>query len=1179
MRTLLHVVTSLALGLTLVATATGAGAQTFQGGLRGAVKDAQGVIPGATVMLVNEATNVTRDTVTNESGGYSFPAVDPGTYTVKASVQGFKTFERRGIRIATQTFVTLDITLEVGTVQETITVTADAPLIETSNASHADVLDAKTIETLPSVGRNVFLMAVTVPTVQSSGDTHWNRMQDQSGASTLSMGGGGVRANNYLLDGFPITDLPNRSSTNPSGEMLEDVRVQVHTYDAEMGRTGGGVFNTTAKSGSNQFRGSGYFQSRPSNLVGHSFFDQIKFPTNPGLRESIQRASWKNAGGGIGGPILRGKTFFWFAGEGYRDNQYQNSDMHVPTAAMLNGDFSRVTDRNGRQIVIYDPLTTNAQGNRQPFPGNVIPANRINPVGRALAGALPMPTEHPDADDGSFNYFGRDILENSAHQFSLKLDHHFNNSIALSGVFLRQSTFEPDVNYFPDAPHAAPAFHLDRDVNVFVLNNTYIMNPTTVATLRFGMNTFSDDNVLPFPFDMRSVPGINAGFANALLVQKFPSVSLTGYPGMGNSGLSDTNYYSWGLNGAITKLAGSHSFKVGADFRILGVDAFSYGQSAGSYSFSGRFTGSNANSPSALSQNAIADMLLGYPVSGSLTLPSPYNDYINYYGLFVQDDWRVTERLTVNYGVRLEHETGLTERNNQLLVGFDRNVVSPLNVTIPADPIAGTPARQVLGGPIFAGQTGAREHVGNPPTVKTSPRVGVAYSMNPRTVLRAGYGLFWAPWQSGVLTAPGYSQTTSLQQDILIPFTSISNPFPNGLTPISGNVAGLLTGVSTGVTFVDPDRGAPRVHQYSVDLQRQLPGDMSIGLTYMGATGQHLTWGGTGAGGVNINQVDPKFMSLNNPGGTNFLTQNVPNPFFGVAGAGSFATRATLPRNQLLRPFPQFGDVSMIHSTLARSQYHAGVIQLTKRATGWWGGRVSYTYSRLYDNQFGQGNYYSNAPGILNNLTAVPWSDYFDPDAEWGRSRLDSPHKVVASPIIRLPFGEGRRWLTSGLGNWLAGGWTMSFVMQVQNGFPLGVSQSVNNNNLLGAAQRPNMVPGVDPQVAGSITDRLRRNPNDNQYLNPDAFSQAPAGTFGNAPRILDGVYSPWRSSTDMAINKEFRIRGDHRATLRLEIINLFDNPWYAALASTAQGNTNFGRVNEQGNYSRTFQLTARYSF
>ena len=224
-------------------------AQSFRVDCAARCKDAQGVIPGVTVTLTNDANGTSRDTVSNESGEYSFPALDPAPTRSRPRVQGFKTFERRGIRIGTQQFVTLDVTLEVGTLEETITVTADAPLIETSNASHADVLDAKTLETLPSVGRNVFLMAVTVPTVQSSGDTHWNRMQDQTGASAISMGGGGVRANNYLLDGFPVTDLQNRSSTNPSGEMVEDMRVQVHTYDAEMGRTGGGVFNTTAQVG------------------------------------------------------------------------------------------------------------------------------------------------------------------------------------------------------------------------------------------------------------------------------------------------------------------------------------------------------------------------------------------------------------------------------------------------------------------------------------------------------------------------------------------------------------------------------------------------------------------------------------------------------------------------------------------------------------------------------------------------------------------------------------------------------------------------------------------------------------------------------------------------------------------------------------------------------------------
>ncbi len=438
-----------------------------------------------------------------------------------------------------------------------------------------------------------------------------------------------------------------------------------------------------------------------------------------------------------------------------------------------------------------------------------------------------------------------------------------------------------------------------------------------------------------------------------------------------------------------------------------------------------------------------------------------------------------------------------------------------------------------------------------------------------------GYGIFWAPWSSGVQSTIGYSQTTSLQQDATRPITTIDNPFPNGLTAISGNASGQLSGVSTAISFIDPERTAPRVHQSSADIQRQLPGDMSIGLTYMGAIGQNLQ-----VGDININQVDPRYLPLNNLPGNAMLT-NMANPFQNNPNAAAYATRATLPRNQLLRPFPQFENVNMSQSTLGRSRYHAGVIQLTKRATGWWGGRISYTYSQQSDNQFQQGNYYSSAPGIRDNYTFIPWSDSFDPDAEFGRSRVDSPHKLVGSPTIRLPFGEGRRWLNGGgWTDFVFGDWTVAAVIQMQSGFPLGVSQSVNSNSLLGAGQRPNMVAGQEVQVAGSVTDRLRDNPTDNLYLNPAAFSQAPLGSLGDAPRILD-VYSPWRNSTDLKIRKDFPVGGSRRVSIDLEVINVFDNPWYAALASStyAPTSTTFGRVNAQGNYPRTMQLTGRFSF
>ena len=1149
----------------LLGPAPAASAQSFQGGMRGAVKDAQGVIPGVIVSLVNEATNVSRDTVSNQSGEYSFPALDNGSYTARASVQGFKTFERKGIRVGTQQFITLDITLEIGTVAETITVTADAPLIETSNASHAEVIDAKTIEMLPTIGRNVFLMAVTVPTVQSSGDTHWNRMQDQSGASAISLGGGGVRANNYLLDGFPVTDLQNRSSTNPSGEMLEDVRVQVHTYDAEMGRTGGGVLNTTAKSGSNAFRGSGFFQNRPNALIGPLFFNQIR-----NIENSPQ--FWRAFGGGFGGPVIRGKTFFWVAGEGYRDGLSQNNTMHVPTAAMRNGDFSQVTDAQGRQIVIYDPLTTDASGRRQPFANNIIPANRINPGAREFLKAMPMPPRN--VDDSGGNLPAQDVIKDAAQQGSLKVDHHFGDRIALSGVYLYQNSSEPNRNFFPDARYAYPSYQLDRAINVLVLNNTYIISPSTVATFRFGMNTFEDDNSLPFAFDAASL-GFNPAFVSQIPVQKFPSVTLTGYQGTGFTGVTNRDYYSYGGNGTITRLAGGHSLKLGADYRILGIKAENFGQSAGSFTFNGQFTGSAVNNPAATSRNAIADLLLGYPSSGSFVTNTPVNNSIRYYSAYLQDDWRVNDRLTVNYGVRFEKESGLSEAENKLVVGFDRTTASPLNVTIPAglDPLNPTASRQVMGGLIYAGENGAPTTTGNPPAVKVSPRAGFALSVNDRTVLRAGYGLFWAPWAYGANNSVGYSATTTLQQDTTLPITAINNPFPSGIIPVSGNSLGMLSGVSSAISFVDPTKTAPRVQQYSVDIQRELRGNLNLTVAYIGSTGSRLTVNGN----VNINQLDPKYLR---PDLVTQMTQNVPNPFFGNPNAGSFAARATLPRNQLLRPFPQFDTVNMAETNHGKSQYHAGVIQVRKRMT-WWSGSFSYTFSRLWDNQFGQGNYYTSAPGLLNNYTFIEGSDYFNPDAEYHRSLLDSPHKVAITPIVQLPFGEGRRFLNGGgWTNAVFGGWTISAVIQMQSGFPIGVSQNTNTNSyMLGAGQRPNLVDGQNFLVGGSITDRLRDNPLDDRYLNAGAFTQAPAGTFGNAPRTLPGAYSPWRNSTDVAINKDVRFGANRRATLRLEIINLFDNPWYAAMQSVAFGNANFGRVTSQGNYSRTLQVTARISF
>jgi hypothetical protein len=349
---------------------------------------------------------------------------------------------------------------------------------------------------------------------------------------------------------------------------------------------------------------------------------------------------------------------------------------------------------------------------------------------------------------------------------------------------------------------------------------------------------------------------------------------------------------------------------------------------------------------------------------------------------------------------------------------------------------------------------------------------------------------------------------------------------------------------------------------------------MSLTVGYVGSRGSNLGWGGTANTSININQLDPKYFAL----GTQ-LTQAVPNPFFGIPEAGSFANQTTIQRGQLLRPFPQFGNISMTQSTGAKSLYHAAVFTVRRRMVGGWGGSVTYTLSRLEDNQFGQDNYYSSAPGVLDNYTVIPGSPQYNPDLHYGLSLLDSPHKLVISPIVELPFGNGRRFLNQeGMLDYLVGGWSVSFVGSIQSGFPLGVSQNNNNTGLFGANQRPNVKPGVPFLMPGDITERLKQDVvNDNKYLNPDAFELAPAQTFGNAPRILPDVRGPGRASLDMALNKDIRTKGTSKLIVRVEVINLTNTPYYAGFASLAFGSANFSQVTTQANYSRLTQITLRY--
>src|SRR5262245_39642920 len=831
--------TRLSVVVLIFLAATAAFSQGFQGGLRGSIRDAGGaVVPGAEVTLTNEATSLSRTTVTNESGEYSFAALDPGSYRLHAALAGFKAIDLTAIRVGTQQFVTLDLKLEVGAVAEAVSVTADVALIETANASTGTVLDTLSLATLPSPARNAFLIGVSVPTVVPSGDAQFNRQQDQTNASLLSLGGGARRGNGYTLDGVPISDLRGRPTANPSIEALEDVTVQVHTYDAEMSRTGGGVFNTTLKTGSNDFHGTGFFQTRPIWAEKNNFFSQkagVRKPNNP----------YYLFGGGVGGPIIKNRTFFWFAAEDYHDIQTRNLSVIFPTAAERAGDFSGLTDPLGRPVIIYDPLTSrtvNGAVLRDPFPNNRIPQDRINPVAAAMLKYLPLPDNN--VDNGSTNYTRTALINNRFQQeYTVKVEHKFTDKVSVSGFYLYNRTNEPDADYFQPGLNGPNRFAdpndylLKRRPQVVAINSTSTLSSSSVLALRFGWTRFPDNNTMTAAFDPATL-GFSPEFLNQVSLKKFPTVRIRGYDQstlgtahtLGAENPTQINWKSLTFNGGYSKFIGRHTFKMGADFRKIGLDTYIPGPGSGFFDFDKDFTSANGGTGDVLSGNAVAAFLLGLPSglsSRQSTLPisTPLNVYTYYYGAYAQDDWRITRKLTLNYGLRAEHEDGLREQHNNFTVGFDPKATSSLsNVTIPADPIAGTAPRQVSGGLMYAGIGNNKTSQGNPPSVKWSPRAGFAYSFTSRTVLRGGYGMFWAPYNYPIPNTTdnnygqvGFTQNTVVPQSPQIPTVTLDNPFPNGVVRPSGSSRGALSGVGTTISFVDQNRKAPRVQQYSVD--------------------------------------------------------------------------------------------------------------------------------------------------------------------------------------------------------------------------------------------------------------------------------------------------------------------------------------------------------------------------
>ncbi|MDX2181720.1 MAG: TonB-dependent receptor [Bryobacteraceae bacterium] len=1127
-------------------------AQSIYGGVRGLVADAQGgVIGNAKVTLTDEGTGFARSTVSNSLGEYTFASVTPATYMLVAESPGFKRFERRGVIVATQQFVTLDLKLEVGNVTESVMVTEEVPLLETSNASQGQSIDRQKLIDLPNLGRNPFMMSRLAPTVQQVGNPAYNRMQDQSGSSAISINGGPVRGNNYLIDGIPITDFSNRAVIIPSLEAVEEVKVQIAAYDAENGRTGGGMFNTFMKSGTNTYHGSLFGYMRETEWLANLYF-------NNRAGRPISDQPFRNYGGSFGGKVWipkvydgKNKTFFWLGFEGYRDTQAASQRYYVPTALERTGNFSQSRTQAGALQTIYDPLTSQADGSRTPFAGNIIPTNRMDPVGRNIAASFANPTGNA-AYFGDFNLFPASTLPSKADQYFAKLDHQVTSWWRASISYLKYNSIEP--GEFNVGNISSPnQWTLERIVNATQINNTMTLSPTTVLAVRYGFNRFPNiESQKSAGFNVASL-GFSQTFLNGVTSPVFPNVTMQTAHSLGTNSNGNYVHHSKNFGAQLSKFLGKHNVKVGYDQRRLHVDGIQLGNSAGAFTFNNTFTRANANTNST-SGSDIASLLLGAPAGATGFVSTKLFQYIDYYAWYIHDDFRVTNRLTLNLGLRWERETGLRETNDNLITGFDPAAPNPIGAS------SGYPTFGVFR---FAGVNGQKVTTGDPNLNKFSPRIGFAYQLNDKTVIRGGYGIFWAPNfpLGGPLTSEGITATTTpavSNDGNKTPAIQLSNPWPNGLDRPVGSSLGPLTGIGKSLSILDPNARSPRVQQYSIDIQRQLPGGINFSVGYSGSRTNNLTWT---TAGLNINQLDPSNFSR----GVLALNSSVANPYYQRGGSNGVGN-ATITQNQLLRPYAAFTGVTLVNSDRNRARYDSAVLRAQKAMSNGLTFVTAYTWSKNFDMSGG------GAGNNLNGGNSGP-QDVFSLDGEYGLSYLHSPHRWTNAITYELPFGRGKAFLGSAnyATNLLLGGWSFNVVSTIQTGYPLQIFQDQNNNASFGnARQRPNAT-GVSPETSGSFGQRI------DNWINPAAFSGAGAASFGNVTRTI-AMRGPGQVNWDASVFKTFAITERFKAQFRGEALNAMNTPWFRA-PSTALGNAGFGRITQQANFPRMIQLGLRLYF
>ena len=1143
-------------------------AQNTTGAITGRVLDATGaVLPNVDVHAANTATSTVATARTNASGIYNFPFLTPGVYALSVEAPGFKKLERPGIELRVNDVLNIDLQLQVGNATQSVEVTAAAPLIESETASEGQVVEQQRIQNLPLQAGNAAEMTLFAPGVVNTTNLRARKTSFNSASSQFLTDGNQLYSNEYEIDGVPDTFASNGTplvAFQPPQFAVNEFRVQTAGFDAALGHTTGAVINLVSNSGSNQFHGELHEWMSNSFLDAPTFFQNRAGLTKPEYQDNRYGAS-------IGGPILvpkiyngRNKTFFFYSWESNQWGKPVTTVGTVPTDAERNGDFSALL-KLGPSYQIYDPATTVAIGNgryqRQPFAGNIIPAGRIDPVARRILSYYAEPnTVGTAAGQNNYTQSIKDTFDYYVH--FVRLDHYFSDRNRMFARLDYDHYLETDPGFYNNISGGINLTRINRGA---ALDDVLVLTTNTILDLRYGLT--QEDAP-----EQRVSAGINLGslgFSPSLLgllnpkTETFPQIYLNTKPtsnrctgactgtfsGFGNFNNGDGTITGMihQFAGTFSTLKGTHDLHYGAEFRLYRSFGYNLGFDVSpQYQFLPTYTnGPLDNSPFAKIGQEMAALELGIPSTGQMTRSASYAIQNTYEGWFLQDNWKVKPRLTLNLGLRMEHESPVTERYNRSVRGFDATAANPIAAAAIANyaknPISLLPASafQVRGGLLFAGQND--RNLWNQPAVNFLPRVGLAWRVAANTVVRSGYGIYYDT--IGVNRSPAIQSGFTSVTPIVPTYdngqtfaASLENPFPNGLLPVAGAGGGLSTYLGQTLSFYPVNRLQPYSQRWTFDVEHTIRGFL-FDVAYVGNKAIHLPVS------KNINATPEQYLStspVRDQAVINQLSKQVPNPFYGL----NPVFPSTITVADLLRPYPEFGDIIYTDNN-GYSWYHALQARAEKRFAHGYTLNVAYTWSKFME-----------ATSYLNDA---------DTNLYRGISAYDRPQRIVISGIWELPVGHGRTYF-SGMNraaNAIFGGWQLNGVFAQQSGAPLGFGDAIFYGNI-------NQIALPDDQRSVD------------QWFNTALFERSSAlqrqydvRTF---PLAFTGIRGPNQSQLNLSLFKNFKFSERWNLQFRAECYDVLNHPNFND-PNTNVTSSSFGTITAQGSPSRQFQGALKLSF